>query len=243
MRINQKLYDVANEIEPIEVQELPKRKIEVYHMDDFNGVKEEFIGKGQFATWASSDGVNYRLFIEKGYHEAVSELYGPKVNEIWTDFWDTTDAIYKKFSKCFIYPLMAIAIILVVLSMALQSVLPWLSTVVIIVMVLLVIAMLFVNRGTKKKITAENIKSRDLIIKLLGEKKFDELIDKQKSYMDEYYDNLYKDEEEESNEKSETLELTEGENEASEKADVVEAEVVEAEVVDVEATEVEKKEE
>ena len=71
----------------------------------------------------------------------------------------------------------------------------WGNYVVIIALVVMFIGMIVSNSKTKKAIVAENIASRDLIIKHFGEKKFDKLIETQKEYMDEYYNKLYEEEE------------------------------------------------
>lgn len=198
MKINPKLFAVADGIEPIEVQEFDERKIEIYSMDQFEGIKEEFVmKKGQFAVWSSVDGFNYRLFLEDGYKKKVGELYDPKVNRTWVNFYDTTDAISKKFSNYFVYPLMGVAVLVCILSIFLSQYMPsWASWVIIGVLAVMFIVMIFVNMKIKKVVLKENTKARQEIIDYLGENKFDELIEAQKSYMDEYYENLYpKDEE------------------------------------------------
>lgn len=197
MRINPKLYSVAEGVTPIEVQSFDDRKVELFYMDDFEGVKEDFINKGQFAAWASEDGVNYRVFIEKGYYEAVGELYSEPINKIWVEFWDKTEQISNKLSKRVMIPIMVLSVIVCIGSMWLGNVGQYIA---IGILVVAFIVMLVINSKTKKAIVAENIKSRDLIVKHLGQNRFDALLDAQKNYMDEYYQNLYPEDEEEAEE-------------------------------------------
>jgi hypothetical protein len=257
MRINPKLYAVAEGKTPVEVQEFDDRKIEVFLMDDLEGVKDEYVlGKGQFAVWSSVDGTNYRLYIENGYYQEVTPLYSQPVNKVWIEFWDVTDGISKKFSRFIIYPLMIIAVVLCVLSLVLQQYMGnWGSWVIIGVLILLFIIMIVSNSVTKKKIGEENIKSRQKIVEFFGQDEFNALIDKQKAYMDSYFENLYPQEEatealaEEENAdakaKDENVEVAEEATEEAAEDEVVEekAEEVKEEAVEAEEAKEEKVEE
>lgn len=244
MRVNPKLYPVADEVTPFEVQNCGDKKVELYLMDSFEGIKEEFvIRKGQFAVWSSADGINYRLFLENGYYERVKDLYSEPVNQIWLDFYDTTDNISKKFSNYFIYPLMGFAIVACLASIFLAQYMPsFVSWIIIGVLAVMFIVMIFVNMKMKKKILAENTKSRQKIIDHFGGNRFDELIEMQKTYMDEYFENLYpQDAEEENKEDAALVENTEAsETKAEESTEVVE-EVKEEKAPAEESIEVEAK--
>lgn len=240
MRINPKLYAVAEGKTPVEVQEFDDRKIEVFLMDDLEGVKDEYVlGKGQFAVWSSVDGTNYRLYIENGYYQEVTPLYSQPVNKVWIEFWDVTDGISKKFSRFIIYPLMIIAVVLCVLSLVLQNYMGnWGSWVIIGVLILLFIIMIVSNSVTKKKIGEENIKSRQKIVEFFGQDEFNALIDKQKAYMDSYFENLYP--QEEATEDSAEEENVEVDLEKDEEATLDEVVEEKAEEVKEEAVETEK---
>ncbi len=195
MRINPKLFALASEEQPIDVQEFDERKVEIFNMNHFPNVKEEFINKGKFAVWSSEDGRNYRVFIEEGYYNELKELYTQPINKIWVDFWDTCESVSKKTSYRVILPVTVVA----VAACFGFSFLPQGSLYAMIaVVVVAFVVMMFCNRLTKKKIYDANVASVELIKKSLGgTKNFDELIDKQKEYMDRYYEALYPEDAEE----------------------------------------------
>lgn len=249
MKRNQKLYVVADNVTPVEVQEFNDRKVEIFLMDDFEGIKEEFVLKrNEFAVWTSVDGKNYRLFIENGYYDAVKDLYGEPVNKIWIEFWDKTDVISGKFQKMFIYPLMIVAVAIAVITLAFQSKLPTFFPYIIIgVLVALFLSLIFVNMYVKKQIVKESNKSREEIVKHFGENRFDQLIEIQKTYMDDFYDKYYEEKEaikaKEEALNKEAEEVKEIENsEASEEVLESKEETTEALVVETEVTEEIKKE-
>lgn len=245
MKINQKLYAIAEGTEPVVKQTFDDRFIEIYFMDQFEGLVEEYVhSKGQFAVWTSADAVNYRLFIERGYYNEVKELYDQPVNKIWVEFWDRTDVLSKKFTRIFIYPMMLLAVVLCVLSFVLPRVFAWeqqtsniFSYCIIGGLVLLFIVMMLCNSFTKKKITQENVKSRQLVIDIFGKENFDQLLDKQKNYMDEYFKNLYPEEPEEFNSEEAPEEAKTEEVEALEETTDTNEETVAEEVVEEKAEE------
>lgn len=238
MKINPKLYEVANDVEPFDHSETETHKIEVYKMSSFSGLKEEFVnGKGQFAVWSSVDGQNYRLFVEDGYYDEVGELYSSFVNKTWVEFWDKTEVISKKFSRFVIYPLMAIAVIICIIALVFNSKLPeWGSYLIIGVLILMFIGMLVANQLVKKKMNAARFESTSEIEKHIGKGKFDTLLNKQKDYMDKYFDELYPAEDVE----GENTEVAEENTEAL--AEPVEAEEEAKEAEATEVTEEENKE-
>lgn len=194
MRVNPKLFSVANEEEAVDVQEFDDRKVEVFIMDQYPSVKEEFINKGKFAVWSSMDGKNYRIFIEEGYYKELKDLYTQPINKIWVDFWDKCESVSQRMSKRVILPVTVVA---VGACIGLSFVPGGYSLYLMIAVVIIAFGiMLFCNRFTRKKIYDENVASVELIKKSLGgEKKFDEIIERQKNYMDSYFDALYPDEE------------------------------------------------
>ena len=91
MKVNVKLYNLVQDQEPLDVQNIDGRRVEIYSMDDFPKTKDDFIRTGRFAVWSSVDGANYRIFIEPGYYNEFKELYSLPVNKIWVDFWDACE--------------------------------------------------------------------------------------------------------------------------------------------------------
>lgn len=183
------MFDLANDVTPIETQEFDNRKIELFYMNDFDVILNEYINKGQFAAWSSVDGTNYRVFVEKGYYEEVGELYSQKINKIWVDFWDVTDKISNGYSKKILLPV-GIVIIAAIIGCSFISV--YGNYISIGILILAMILMLFGNGYVKKKIMQANLDARNLIIDDMGQENFDKLLEKQKAYMDSYYDALDK---------------------------------------------------
>lgn len=238
MKLNERVFEVLNG-EPVEVQNLDGHEVKIYILDDYPDVLNEFVNKGKFAVWSCVDGTNYKLAIEKGYYDELRELYSDKVNDTWLKFWDECEKISSTFSKKIVLPATAVIIVIFVVLMALSNKMPgklgtYLTLGLAIVYVLVI---LILRKLTTNKINIANQNALAVIKKNLGEAHFNDLLERQRNYIDAYYDTLSAKEEAEAsaneenvNELKETEETTEAEKEESnnnEEAEVKENEVVE----------------
>ena len=238
MKLNERVFEVLNG-EPVEVQNLDGHEVKIYILDDYPDVLNEFVNKGKFAAWSCVDGTNYKLAIEKGYYDELRELYSDKVNDTWLKFWDECEKISSTFSKKIVLPATAVIIVIFVVLMALSNKMPGkLGTYLTLgLAIFYVLVILILRKLTTNKINIANQNALAVIKKNLGEAHFNDLLERQRNYIDAYYDTLSAKEEAEAsaneenvNELKETEETTEAEKEESnnnEETEVKEKEVVE----------------
>ena len=186
MKLNQRIYDYSDEENLIEKQELENHTVEIYRLNPYEDLLTEFTNKGKFAVWSSVDGSNYKLFVEDGYYEKLKPLYQPKINQIWLNFWDGCEKVSSKFRNI-VMPL-ALVVILIVFGTSFFIDNQTISLGV----ALGAAAAYFIGVMTYKRVV--NKKMGDLnsvavgeIKKVLGEKRFANLLDDQRSYIDEYF--------------------------------------------------------
>ena len=223
MKLNERVFEVLNG-EPVEVQNLDGHEVKIYILDDYPDVLNEFVNKGKFAVWSCVDGTNYKLAIEKGYYDELRELYSDKVNDTWLKFWDECEKISSTFSKKIVLPATAVIIVIFVVLMALSNKMPGkLGTYLTLgLAIFYVLVILILRKLTTNKINIANQNALAVIKKNLGEAHFNDLLERQRNYIDAYYDTLSAKEEAEAsaneenvNELKETEETTEAEKEES----------------------------
>lgn len=247
MKINERVFERLNQ-EPFETQELEKRKIELFYMDDYPEILDEFVAQGKFAVWSSVDGVNYRLAVEKGYYDTLKDLYGSKVNTIWTDFWDDCQTDSSHYTKRVVLPGALIFIVaLIVFNLTLSKKYPTINNALTIGLgVAYLLVVIIFRKITTNKMNQHNADALEKIKKHLGTDKFEELLDAQRKYIDDYTQKLIEeadraDAEFEAQQQA-ALENPEEENEIEsiETEEVVE-ETADAEIVDEETKQDEQK--
>lgn len=187
MRLNPKVYQLAEGYEPIETQEFDGRLVQIYYLDDFDSVYNQNVPKGKFAVWTSVDGTNYRLFIEKGFYSEVKELYSQPINKIWLDFWDQCDDVTKKFNFRILMPLALVCLAIYIILTIIPGIESWAMYVQIGIFVVFIVGLLLLNKVTKNKINECNKASVNLIKEELTPDGFDNVLEKQKNYIDSFF--------------------------------------------------------
>lgn len=238
MKLNERVFELLDG-EPVEVQQLDDHTVEIFMLNDYPDIMQEFINKGKFAVWSSVDGTNYRLAIEKDYYENLNALYSNKVNNVWLRFWDECDAHSKKFTRRVVIPGTILAIVAFVLISILLRNNPIGTYLIIGLAALYMIIVLVFRKFTTKKINESNKNALDDIKKFLGAERFQELLDAQRKFMDDYYeklsaeadeaDRLFEEEEAKRLEAEATNDevVSEADEETLENEDALEAEIVE----------------
>ena len=188
MRLNPKAYKLADGYTPIETQEFDGRIVEIYNMDDFDMLYNQNVPKGKFVLWTSENGKDYRLFIEKGFHNEVKELYTAQINKIWLDFWDQCDDVSKKFNFRILLPLCLVCIVLYIIISLINAIASFAIYLKIGILAIFIIGMIVLNRLTKNKIADLNKSSVALIKESLTEEGFENVLERQRTYIDDFFE-------------------------------------------------------
>lgn len=192
MRLNPKVYQLAEGYEPVETQEFDGRIVQVYYLDDFDAIYNQNVPKGKFVVWTSANGTDYRLFIEKGFYHEVHELYTQPINKIWLDFWDQCDDVTKKYNFRILIPLAIVCLAIYIILNFIPGIESWSIYAQLAIFIVFIGGMLVLNKLTKNKIAEYNKASVNLIKEELTPEGFDAIIEKQKEYIDRFFDEKQK---------------------------------------------------
>lgn len=228
MKINQKVFRSIR-TEPFLVQNVAGKELAFHYLNDTNYLAEN-ISKGRFYLWAS-DGVDYKLIVERGFYEKVKYFFAEEVNEIWLNFLQEAGAVRRK-TQGLTMLISFLPILLVILGFVLF---PEQATYILIggLAISLIANMLYTSR-LNKQIRALNQQAHLDIQETLTNEVFNQFFVDQKEYFDAYYKENFGDDEE-----YDDLEATEIDEETL----MVETEVVDEEVELEDLEEIESAEE
>lgn len=215
MKILPKEYAKAQG-QPFRVEDYKGAKLEMYYLDDRSDYGK-FAQRGRFSVW-TSNGVDYRLFVDKGYYNAVGDLYRNDVNTIWLDFTNSIYGAHQKLSKFFMLIQLGLFALMFAILMIVPQLIPSASDVVfLVVMVVMFIGIMTSSQIQQKKlkgiVSKENENASNLIKKALGEANYKEILANQEKYYESYFRPSVEEEVEEENETKEIeTEENSGEN-------------------------------
>ena len=205
--------------EHIEIKEMSNgSKIELHYMNDEPFYMEN-INKSRFSAWSSADGINYRLFIDKGLYEVTNELYTKDVNEIWMNFWTKVDKMRKKYILCVMLPMLAVFLAAFILISILAPNTMWLL---IVALVVVLFASMFASSMLTRKMQIANINAASEVRDKVGIDRFKEIVKEQDEYIEKFYQDLQAKYEEEDRLAEEAENLDEIEAEENEEKESIE---------------------
>ncbi len=223
MKYNEKQF-YQSVTEPFEVQEMDNgAKISLHYMNDEPFFMDN-INKTRFSVWSSGDGVNYKIFVEKGDYEITKELFTKDVNAIWMNFLTSIDKMRKKYIFCIMLPMLLVFLgILITISILF----PNKGWILFVALAVIIVASLIPSALLSKKMQAENVKAASKVRDYVGVERFKQIIEEQDKYMEKFYDDLQKKYEEEDRIAEEAENLDQIETEANDKEKTEESESTE----------------
>lgn len=188
MKINKRIYDLVTS-EPISKQETEHGIIEVHNMNQNENLYEEYAKRqGKFALWTSKDGQTYRLIIEEGFYEEAKPLYSKKVNQIWLEFWDAVEKARNRTMTHFIIPITLVVFILLGLSTLIPKNQGQMQMIVLIgIFIGYIISTMVVRKRVDSAINRHNQEAIEKIKNIVGHEKFQSLLEKQRTYYDQFF--------------------------------------------------------
>ena len=223
MKYNEKQF-YQSVTEPFEVQEMDNgAKVSLHYMNDEPFFMDN-INKTRFSVWSSGDGVNYKIFIEKGDYEITKELFTKDVNAIWMNFLTSIDKMRKKYIFCIMLPMLLVFLgILITISILF----PNKGWILFVALAVIIVASLIPSALLSRKMQAENVKAASKVRDYVGVERFRQIIEEQDKYMEKFYDDLQKKYEEEDRIAAEAENLDQIETEANDEKEIEESESTE----------------
>jgi hypothetical protein len=183
MKLQYAIFKQLNE--PTETQQTDGKTVEIHSMNNTRYLSR-FAGKGQFAVW-TSDSKSYKLLVEDGYYKIMKDLYSKRVNQVWIRFYEHADKVRFGLLYKMVFPMIALSMILAVLFSTVEALSGYQNYALIgILAVVLITNMLQTSIMRKKVETSRSEAVRDIKL-IVGEARFNELLEQQGKYYEDYF--------------------------------------------------------
>jgi hypothetical protein len=182
MKLSPKIFKQLTN-EPFLVQNIDGKRVEFHYMDQ-TPFLFQYASKGRFVVW-TSDGKAYKVLIESTYYTALEDFYQPEVNRIWLNFLENVGSINRKINLYFLIPTVIIYMTAAFLASIYFADQIW--TVLIALIFIIFISNMFQSRLVNNKVRQENNKAQDQIRTMIGQERFNELVEAQEKHYKDYF--------------------------------------------------------
>lgn len=183
MKLNYKIFKALTN--PVDVQDTGGKTVEVYSMNQTNYLAK-YAGKGQFAVW-SSDSKTYKLLIEDGYYKTMKDLYSKRINQIWINFYEKADKIRYGLMFKMVFPMIGISMLIAILFSLVEALMPYQNAGLIGILAVVLITNMIQTSMMRKRIEFARSEAIAEIKRIVGEDRFNQLLQDQAAYFDTYF--------------------------------------------------------
>jgi hypothetical protein len=183
MKLNYKIFKALNN--PTDVQDTGGKIVEIYSMNQTNYLAK-YAGKGQFAVW-SSDSKTYKLLIEDGYYKTMKDLYSKRINQIWINFYEKADKIRYGLMFKMVFPMIGISMLIAILFSLVEALMPYQNAGLIGILAVVLVTNMIQTSMMRKRIEFARSEAIAEIKRIVGEERFNQLLQDQAAYFDTYF--------------------------------------------------------
>lgn len=183
MKLQYAIFKQLNE--PKETQQAEGKTVEIHSMNNTRYLSR-FAGKGQFAVW-TSDSKSYKLLVEDGYYKVMKDLYSKRVNQVWIRFYEQADKVRFGLLYKMVFPMIALSMVLAVLFSTVEALSGYQNYALIGILAVVLITNMLQTSIMKKKVEGARSEAVKDIKHIVGEARFNELLEQQGKYYEDYF--------------------------------------------------------
>jgi len=183
MKLQYAIFKQLND--PKETQQAEGKTVEIHSMNNTRYLSR-FAGKGQFAVW-TSDSKSYKLLVEDGYYKVMKDLYSKRVNQVWIRFYEQADKVRFGLLYKMVFPMIALSMVLAVLFSTVEALSDYQNYALIGILAVVLITNMLQTSIMRKKVEGARSEAVKDIKHIVGEARFNELLEQQGKYYEDYF--------------------------------------------------------
>lgn len=183
MKLQYAIFKQLNQ--PTDTQQSEGKTVEIHSMNNTRYLSR-FAGKGQFAVW-TSDSKTYKLLVEDGYYKVMKDLYSKRVNQVWIKFYEKADKVRFGLLYKMVFPMIVISMLLAVLFSTIEALSAYQNYALIGILAVVLITNMLQTSIMRKQVEVARSEAVKDIKMIVGEARFNELLEQQGKYYEDYF--------------------------------------------------------